>query len=172
MSRGLPSHSIGGQQNSLKSTNVGLVVVVHTFNLRTWEVEAGRSVSWSPTWFIEWVPGQPQLHRKILSQKANPPKKNPKPNPPIQANKQTSLLSYTGLPKILPLALQSLVLSQDSHIITYYNKCKQSLPLQLMNHTIIMIQKVQLSLIGVIDQGVFLTTFKTTMEPGSGGARL
>ena len=43
----------------------------HAFNPSTWEAEAGRSLSLKPTWSIEQVPGQPGLHREILSQKQN-----------------------------------------------------------------------------------------------------
>jgi hypothetical protein len=44
-----------------------LVVVVHTSNPSTWEAEAGRFLSLRPAWSIEWVPGQPGLHRETLS---------------------------------------------------------------------------------------------------------
>jgi hypothetical protein len=43
-------------------------VVVHTFNPRTWEAEAGRFLSSRPAWSTKWVPGQPGLHRETLSQ--------------------------------------------------------------------------------------------------------
>jgi hypothetical protein len=33
------------------------------------EAEAGRSLSSKPSWSTEYVPGQPRLHREILSQK-------------------------------------------------------------------------------------------------------
>jgi hypothetical protein len=38
----------------------------------TWETEAGRFMSSRPAWSTEWVPGQPGLHREILSQKTKP----------------------------------------------------------------------------------------------------
>jgi hypothetical protein len=43
-------------------------VVVHAFNPSTWEAEAGRFLSSRPAWSTKWVPGQPGLHREILSQ--------------------------------------------------------------------------------------------------------
>jgi hypothetical protein len=43
-------------------------VVAHTFNLSTWEAEAGGFLSLRPAWCTEWVPGQPGLHRGTLSQ--------------------------------------------------------------------------------------------------------
>jgi hypothetical protein len=43
-------------------------VVAHAFNLSTWEAEAGRFLSLRPAWSIEWVLGQPGLHRETLSQ--------------------------------------------------------------------------------------------------------
>jgi hypothetical protein len=44
-------------------------VVVHAFNPSIWEAEAGRFLSSRPAWSTEWVPGQPGLYRKTLSQK-------------------------------------------------------------------------------------------------------
>jgi hypothetical protein len=44
-------------------------VVAHTFNSSTREAEAGRFLSSRPAWCTEWVPGQPELHREILSWK-------------------------------------------------------------------------------------------------------
>jgi hypothetical protein len=44
-------------------------VVAHAFNPSTWEAEAGGFLSLSPAWSTEWVPGQPGLYRKTLSQK-------------------------------------------------------------------------------------------------------
>jgi hypothetical protein len=44
--------------------------VVHAFNPSTWEAEAGGFLSSRPAWSIEWAPGQPELHREILSRKA------------------------------------------------------------------------------------------------------
>jgi hypothetical protein len=42
-------------------------VVVHAFNPSTWKAEEGRFLSLRPAWSIEWVPGQPELHRETLS---------------------------------------------------------------------------------------------------------
>jgi hypothetical protein len=42
-------------------------VVAHAFNPSTWEAEAGRSLSLRPAWSIEWILGQPGLHRKTVS---------------------------------------------------------------------------------------------------------
>jgi hypothetical protein len=44
-------------------------MVVHVFNLSTWETETGGFLSSRPAWSTEWVPGQPGLHREILSKK-------------------------------------------------------------------------------------------------------
>jgi hypothetical protein len=41
----------------------------HTFNTSTWEVEAGGYLSLRTVWFTEFVPGHPELHSEILSQK-------------------------------------------------------------------------------------------------------
>jgi hypothetical protein len=48
-----------------KSTEPG--VVAPTFNPSTWEAEAGGFLSSRPAWSTKWVPGQPRLHREILS---------------------------------------------------------------------------------------------------------
>jgi hypothetical protein len=42
---------------------------MHDFNPSTWEAEAGRFLSLMPTWSIEQVPGQPELHRDCVSKK-------------------------------------------------------------------------------------------------------
>jgi hypothetical protein len=47
----------------------GREVVVHSFIPSTWEAEAGRTLSSSPAWSTERVPGQAGLHRETLSQK-------------------------------------------------------------------------------------------------------
>jgi hypothetical protein len=44
-------------------------MVTNAFNLSTWEAEAGRFLSWRPAWSTDWVPGQPGMYRKTLSQK-------------------------------------------------------------------------------------------------------
>ena len=41
----------------------------HAFNPRTWEAEAGESLSWSTAWATKKVPRQPWLYRKSLSRK-------------------------------------------------------------------------------------------------------
>jgi hypothetical protein len=65
---------------SFKNTFISWAVVVHAFNPSTWNTEAGRFLSLRPAWSTEWVPGQPEIYRKILSQK-NKQKQKPK-NPP------------------------------------------------------------------------------------------
>jgi hypothetical protein len=54
---------------------VSWVVVAHAFNPSTWEAEAGRFLNSRPAWSTKWVPGQPGLHREILSWNPPPPKK-------------------------------------------------------------------------------------------------
>jgi hypothetical protein len=44
-------------------------VVAHSFNPNTWEAEVGGFLSLRPVWFTEYIPGQPGLYRKTLSQK-------------------------------------------------------------------------------------------------------
>jgi hypothetical protein len=44
-------------------------VVEYTFSPSTWGAEAGRFLSSRPVWSTELVPGQPGLHREMLSQK-------------------------------------------------------------------------------------------------------
>jgi hypothetical protein len=44
-------------------------VVEHAFNPSTWEAEAGGFLSSRPAWSIEWVSGQPGIHRETLSWK-------------------------------------------------------------------------------------------------------
>ena len=43
-------------------------VVAHAFNPNTWEVEMGRSLWVQGQCGLEWVLGQPKLHRETLSQ--------------------------------------------------------------------------------------------------------
>jgi hypothetical protein len=45
------------------------MVVVHDFNPRTQEVEAGRSVNLRQSWSPESFPGHPELYRETLTQK-------------------------------------------------------------------------------------------------------
>jgi hypothetical protein len=52
----------------LSKANTPGAVVGHAFNPNTWEAEAGGFLSSRPAWSTEWVPGQPGLHRKTLSQ--------------------------------------------------------------------------------------------------------
>jgi hypothetical protein len=52
-------------QESMPKWNVS----IHTFNPSTQEAEAGRFLSSRPAWSTKWVPGQPGLYRKTLSQK-------------------------------------------------------------------------------------------------------
>jgi hypothetical protein len=44
-------------------------MVAYTFNLSTWEAEAGGFLSSRLAWSTEWVPEHPELHRETLSQK-------------------------------------------------------------------------------------------------------
>ena len=44
-------------------------MVAHALNPSTWEAEAGGFLSSRPAWSTEWVPGQPGLYKKTLSQK-------------------------------------------------------------------------------------------------------
>jgi hypothetical protein len=44
--------------------NLGPGVLMHTFNLSTWEAEAGESLSSRPTWSTDRVLGQPSLGRE------------------------------------------------------------------------------------------------------------
>ena len=41
-------------------------MVVHAFNARNWEAEAGGHLSSRPVWSIEWVPGHPGIHKETL----------------------------------------------------------------------------------------------------------
>jgi hypothetical protein len=61
----LPSRA----QDSLHIKTDQLGVVVHAFNPRTWEAEAGEFLISRPAWSTDWVPGQPGLHRETLSRK-------------------------------------------------------------------------------------------------------
>ena len=45
----------------------GWVMETLAFNTTTWEAEAGRFLSLRSGWSTECVPGQPELHREILS---------------------------------------------------------------------------------------------------------
>jgi hypothetical protein len=60
---------------ALKITSLRPGVVVHAFNPSTREAEVGGYLSSRLAWSTEWVPGQPGLHREILSRKI----KNQKP---------------------------------------------------------------------------------------------
>jgi hypothetical protein len=53
----------------LKVLTTSLAVVVHTFNLSTWEAETGRSLSSKTAWSTDQVPEQLGLHRETLPQK-------------------------------------------------------------------------------------------------------
>ena len=52
--------------------------MAHTFNLSTWEAEAGGFLSSRLAWSTECVPGQPGLHRETLSQNTKKKKKKKK----------------------------------------------------------------------------------------------
>jgi hypothetical protein len=62
-------------------------VTAHTFNPSTWEAETGGFLSSRPVWSTECVPGQPGLHREILSRK--------------QTNKQTNKQTIKQTNKII-----------------------------------------------------------------------
>jgi hypothetical protein len=49
--------------------SLGAERVAHSFNPSTREAEAGGFLSSRPAWSTKWVPGQPGLHREILSKK-------------------------------------------------------------------------------------------------------
>jgi hypothetical protein len=46
-------------------------MVVHTFHPGTLEAEAGRPLSLRSAWTIEQIPGQPRLHRNLVSKQTN-----------------------------------------------------------------------------------------------------
>jgi hypothetical protein len=52
-------------------------MVAHAFNpsTREAEAEAGGFLSLRPAWSMEWVSGQPGLHRETLAQKTKKQKK-------------------------------------------------------------------------------------------------
>jgi hypothetical protein len=56
----------------------GPVSQAHAFNSSTREAEAGGFLSSRPAWSTKWVPGQPRLHREILSRRTPPPQKKKK----------------------------------------------------------------------------------------------
>ena len=41
-------------------------VVAHTCNPINWEAEAGRFLRLRPSWSVERIPGQPELHRETM----------------------------------------------------------------------------------------------------------
>jgi hypothetical protein len=55
-------------------------VVAQTFNPSTWDEEAGGFPSLRPPWLTEWVPGQPELNRDLVSKQKKKNKKKPKKN--------------------------------------------------------------------------------------------
>jgi hypothetical protein len=63
-------------------------VVVHTFNLSTWEAEAGGFLSSRPAWSTEQVPGQPGLHRETLFRKTKTKTKNKNKKQKTKENKK------------------------------------------------------------------------------------
>jgi hypothetical protein len=76
MWRGWVHHLLGdklivnlGLKPFLKKCSASRTVVVCAFNPSTWEAEAGGFLSLRPAWSTKWVPGQPGLHREILSWK-------------------------------------------------------------------------------------------------------
>jgi hypothetical protein len=85
----------------LTSINVGFwqAVVVHTFNPSTQEAEAGRSLSWRPAWFTEWVLGR--LHRRTLSWKQTNKQNQSNKHTNKQTNKQEFLDTSLGCTHLL-----------------------------------------------------------------------
>jgi hypothetical protein len=70
---------VSGSYRSHKRVVGSRAMVAHIFNPSTREAEAGRFLSSRPAWSTKWVPGQPGLHREILSARAtqrNPVSKN------------------------------------------------------------------------------------------------
>ena len=55
--------------SNVKSTFCSQVVVVHTFNPSTWEVEAGRSLCLRPAWSTERVSGLCNCTEKLCLEK-------------------------------------------------------------------------------------------------------
>jgi hypothetical protein len=53
-------------------------LMAHAFNPSTREAGAGGFLSWRPAWSTESVPGQPGLHREIMSRKKKKKKKKEK----------------------------------------------------------------------------------------------
>lgn len=51
----------------LKNRKLCWAMIVHIFNISTWEV--GKSLSWRPIWSTGHVPGQPELQRETLRKK-------------------------------------------------------------------------------------------------------
>ena len=76
-------------------------VMVHAFNLRAWEAEAGGSQSSRPAYSTELVSGQPW--RNLVSKnnnKTNKTKQIPKPKPnPNQSKKPVTSKPTTTNPK-------------------------------------------------------------------------
>jgi hypothetical protein len=63
------------------------------WHMPTVTAEAGGFLSLKPTWYTEWAPGQPGLHRESLSPNKQANKQNQKKNTE-QTNKQTTLNTH------------------------------------------------------------------------------
>jgi hypothetical protein len=61
--------SASGIHVSTENTKSGWDAAAYTFNLNTWEAEAGKSLSSRPAWSTEWVPGQPATQRNLVLKK-------------------------------------------------------------------------------------------------------
>jgi hypothetical protein len=72
----------------VKKQKQSRVVVAHAFNPSIWEAEAGEFLSSRPAWSTEWVPGQPGLHREILSGKPKTKTKNKQTKKPKTKTKK------------------------------------------------------------------------------------
>ena len=76
-------------------------MVVHTFNPSTWEAGAGRSLSSSPAWSTEGVPGKPGLQRETVAQKSQT---KPQTNKPKQTEYfQTTIASLICYEEVMCL---------------------------------------------------------------------
>jgi hypothetical protein len=82
-----------GENSRFKTLHQAEELVAHALNPSTWEAEAGGSLSLRPAWSIEWVPGQPELHREILSRKPSNKQskiKTTKTTPPVKKGQGSS----------------------------------------------------------------------------------
>ena len=83
-------------------------MVVHTFNLSTRETEAGGSLSLRPAWSTEQFPGQPGLHREMLSQ--------------TKTNKQKGHKLFCSPPQLLGIGIYRLAPLELFSLVREYRK--------------------------------------------------